>query len=197
MQSAVRAMPGERGLKTIRAGYPIAAGKEAFVAAIIMVAAGVGLSYVVHLFGASPRVMLPMHFPVLIAGVLLSPIHALIVGLVTPAISMGLTGFPTSAQVMRMMPELAAYALTVSLMLRLLPEVPGLSKRLSRLAAIGIAVVTAMIVGRLAYIGFYCLFAGAESFRFFMTVLVIPAIPGLISQLILVPLIGDRIQRSM
>jgi hypothetical protein len=190
-------MTGERGVKALRAGYPIAAGKEAFVAAIIMVAAGIILPYVVHAIGASPRVMLPMHFPVLIAGILLSPVHALIVGLVTPAISMGLTGFPTSAQVMRMMPELAAYALTTSLMLRLLPEVPGLSKRLSRLAAIAIAIIVAMIVGRLVYVGFYCLFAGAESFRFFMTVLIAPAIPGIVTQLILVPLIGDRIQRSM
>jgi hypothetical protein len=167
------------------------------VAAVVLIAAGVILPYFVHYLGASPRVLMPMHFPVLIAGVLLSPITAALVGLLTPAISMGLTGYPTSAQVLRMMPELAAYAAVTSGMLRLLPLWPGLSERAGRIAAIAVAIAVAMIVGRLLYVAFYVLTVGSESMHFFTAVLVSPAVPGIIAQLIIVPLLADRLQRSM
>jgi hypothetical protein len=163
----------------------------------MMVAAGIALPYVVHAVGASPRVLLPMHFPILIAGVLLSPLYAAMVGLVTPAISMGLTGLPTSAQVMRMMPELATYALATSLMLRALPRIPGLPEKIGRLLAVAFAMLTGMIAGRLVYVLFYVWTIGPESTSFFSAVLLAPAIPGIISQLILCPLIADRIQRSL
>jgi niacin transporter len=191
------AAASERGLKPLRGAYPTAQGVEAWVAALVLIAAGVILPYFVHAFGASPRVLMPMHFPVLVAGVLLSPITAALVGLLTPAISMGLTGFPTSAQVMRMMPELAAYAAVTSVMLKLLPLWPGLSERAGRLMAIGFAVLIAMVVGRLVYVAFYLLTVGPESMRFFASVLVSPAVPGIIAQLILVPLLSDRLQRSL
>ena len=187
----------ERGIKPLRGAYPTAQGVEAWVGAVVLIAVGVILPYFVHAFGASPRVLMPMHFPVLIAGVLLSPITAALVGLLTPAISMGLTGYPTSAQVMRMMPELAAYAAVTSVMLRLLPLWPGLSERAGRIAAIAVAVLVAMIAGRLVYVAFYVLTAGPESLRFFTAVLISPAVPGIIAQLVIVPPLADRLHRSM
>ena len=196
-QSAVYSATSERGIKPLRGPYPTAQGVEAWVGAVVLIAAGVILPYFVHAFGASPRVLMPMHFPVLIAGVLLSPLAAALVGLLTPAISMGLTGYPTSAQVMRMMPELAAYAAVTSVMLRLLPLWPGLSERAGRIAAIAVAVLVAVIVGRLVYIAFYALTVGPESLRFFSAVLVSPAVPGIIAQLVIVPPLADRLQRSI
>lgn len=162
-----------------------------------MVAVGVTLPYLIHISGASPRVLLPMHFPVLIAGVLMSPLHAAVVGLVTPAVSMGLTGFPTAAQVIRMMPELAAMALVTSLMLRVLPRIPALPEKIGRLLSIATAMLVAMIVGRLVYILFYTLTVSSESLAFYSSVLLTPAIPGIISQLVLCPLLAERIQRSL
>ena len=196
-QSAVHPATSERGFKPLRGAYPTAQGVEAWVGALVLIAAGVILPYFVHAFGASPRVLMPMHFPVLIAGVLLSPLAAALVGLLTPAISMGITGYPTSAQVMRMMPELAAYAAVTSGMLRLLPLWPGLSERAGRIAAIAVAVAVAMIVGRLVYVAFYALTAGPESLRFFTAVLISPAVPGIIAQLVIVPPLADRLHRSM
>lgn len=195
--SAMYSATSERGIKSLRAAYPTAQGVEAWVAAVVLIAAGVILPYFVHAFGASPRVLMPMHFPVLVAGVLLSPIAAAVVGLMTPAISMGLTGYPTSAQVMRMMPELAAYAAVTSVMLRLLPLWPGLSERAGRIAAIAVAVAVALIAGRLVYVAFYVMTVGTESLRFFTAVLISPAVPGIIAQLVIVPPLADRLQRSL
>jgi hypothetical protein len=186
----------ERGIKTLRAAYPAAQGAEAWVGAVVLIAVGVILPYFVHAFGGSPRILLPMHFPVLLAGALLSPVTALIVGLLTPAISMGLTGYPTAAQVTRMMPELAAYAFVTACMLRLLPLWPGLSERAGRIAAIAVAILVAMIVGRLLYVASYVLTVGPESARFFATVLISPAVPGIIAQLVIVPPLAARLQRS-
>lgn len=46
-----------------------------------------------HLIGMTGPITLPMHIPVLIGGLLLSPL-ALLLGIVTPVVSSLLTGMP-------------------------------------------------------------------------------------------------------
>jgi len=174
-----------------------ARGAEALAVSAVCIALGVVIPFFIHPFGWSPRVILPMHFPVFLGGMLLGPAYAAMVGVLTPALSMGLTGMPTAAQTLRMMPELAVYGLTTSLMLRLLPALPGLSKQAGRIAALVIAMLVAMVAGRLTYVGVSMLTAGVQEFRYYMLILVIPGIPGIIAQLVIVPPLAYKLQRMM
>lgn len=177
--------------------YAPAQGIEAVGWGLTCVAAGLLLPYFVHIIGTSPRMVLPMHYAVLLAGILLNPIHALLVGIFTPALSMGLTGMPTPEQTLRMIPELAMYGLTVSLVLRVFPRFRFASERVSRMAAIMVALVAAMLAGRLVYVLMHSLQSGFESTAYYVSVLVSPAVAGMIMQLLLVPLVGYQLQKMI
>ncbi|MDD5088662.1 MAG: ECF transporter S component [bacterium] len=174
-----------------------AQGAEALAISAVCIALGVVIPFFIHPFGWSPRVILPMHFPVFLGGMLLGPVSAALVGVFTPALSMGLTGMPTAAQTLRMMPELAVYGVTTSLMLQLLPALPGLPKRAGRIAALGIAMLVAMVAGRLTYVAVSMLTAGIQDFHYYMLILIIPGIPGMIAQLVIVPPLAYKLQRVM
>ncbi|RKY70366.1 MAG: ECF transporter S component, partial [Candidatus Latescibacterota bacterium] len=47
-----------------------------------------------HQFGIAGKVFLPMHFPVIVAGLLFGPFSGLLVGLFSPVLSFLLTGMP-------------------------------------------------------------------------------------------------------
>jgi hypothetical protein len=192
---SLTARTSERDLKQDRAAFIPAKGVEALGTAGICVAVGIILPLIVHSLGLPQRAILPMQFPVFLAGVLLSPVYATLVGIMTPALTSGFTGLPTYEQVLRMIPELAVYGLVTSLSLRAFPFWPGLPKRMGRMAAIAVAMIAAMILGRVAYVLSYMVFASTETMGYFMSVLIIPAIPGIIAQLILVPLAATRLER--
>ncbi|MBI5059541.1 ECF transporter S component [candidate division KSB1 bacterium] len=187
----------ETGHKAPSAGYPRATGVEAIGTTASCIALGVVLPFFLHPFGVSPRVVLPMHFPVFLAGILLKPWHAAIVGVFTPALSMGLTGMPTADQALRMVPELATYAAVSSAMLSIFPVIPGLSERLGRMAAMFIAMLVAMIAGRLVYVLMSAWMMGFQAPAYYSGVLVLPALPGIVAQSILIPPLAYKLQRVL
>jgi hypothetical protein len=176
--------------------YSPAKGIEGLGSAGICVALGVILPYVLHPLGMTVRAILPMHFPIFLAGALVSPVYAILTGILAPAISSGLTGYPTTEQVFRMMPELAVYALTTTLMLKVVPIIKGLSEKLGRIVAIALAMLVAMIAGRLVYVAIYSMMFGTQSLNYFATVLLLPAWPGMLAQLIIIPLIAFKIHQA-
>jgi hypothetical protein len=153
------------------------------------------LPFFIHPFGLAPRIILPMHFPVFLAGLLLPPLYAGLVGVLTPALSSGFTGMPTSSQVMRLMPELAVYGMASSMMLRLLPLWPGLSERLGRITAMITAMLVAMIAGRIVYVAASMLMLGVQDLNYYLVILIAPAIPGIIAQLIIVPPLAYKLEQ--
>jgi hypothetical protein len=191
-----RRRPAEKKGEPVTNGVP-ARGVEALGTAGVCIALGVVLPFFIHPFGLSPRVILPMHFPVFLAGMLLSPFHAAVVGVLAPALSMGLTGLPTVDQTMRLVPELAVYGAATSIMLRLLPTIPGLSEKLGRLSALIVAMVVAMVAGRLVYIGVSAIMGGFEGLGYYSMILLVPAIPGIIAQLVLIPPLALRVQKML
>jgi hypothetical protein len=195
--SAARSRLRETAEPTAQERYVPAHGTEALGTAGVCIALGIVLPFFVHPFGISPRVILPMHFPVFLAGVLLSPWYAALVGVMAPALSSGFTGMPTAAQVIRLIPELATYGALTSLLLRLFPVVPGLPERSGRIGAIALAMLVAMIAGRLVYVGVSALTAGLEELNFYLLILVLPGIPGMVAQLILVPPLAYRLQKTL
>jgi niacin transporter len=172
-----------------------ARGVEALGVGGTCIALGIVLPFFIHPFGLSPRVILPMHFPVFLAGMLLSPALAAAVGALTPALSSGFTGMPTPDQAMRMIPELMTYAAVTSMILRLFPVWPQMPERIGRIASLVMAMLVAMISGRLVYVLMYAWTMGLQSAHYYLMLLVVPALPGIIAQLILVPPLAHRIQQ--
>ncbi len=147
-----------------------------------------------HAVGISPRVVLPMHFPVFLAGMLLPIPLAAAVGALTPALSSGFTGMPTPDQALRMIPELATYAVVTASLLRMIPSLPLANEKWGRIVALIVAMLVAMVAGRLVYILVSAWMIGLQSLRDYLMLLLIPAIPGIIAQLILIPPLAYRVQ---
>ena len=154
----------------------------------VCIALAVVLPLLVHSLGPSARIALPMHYPIFLAGTLLDPVGAAIVGLLSPALSMGLTGMPTPDQTFRMMGELATYGFVVSLVLRLLGGF--------RYGTCLLALILAMILGRVVHASLAMLLYGFQGWKFYLA-LYLPGIPGMVIQLILIPPLAIRVRRAL
>lgn len=157
---------------------------------IILAALFLALAYVMpFLTGQIPEIgsmLCPMHVPVLLCGFICGPLWGLIVGFVSPVFRSLMTGgfppmFPTAVC---MAFELAAYGCVVGLMHKILP----LKK-----CYIYCSLLTAMLAGRLVWgaVSFLCIGMNGGSFTFatFLAGAVTNAIPGIILQIVFIPLI--------
>lgn len=74
-----------------------------------LLAAAVVLPAAAHATGAPVRWLLPMHWPVILAGLAYGPGAGLLVGLLAPAASLATSGMPPAPFVFVMMAELGIY----------------------------------------------------------------------------------------
>ncbi|MBE5040486.1 ECF transporter S component [Ructibacterium gallinarum] len=83
----------------------------------LFAAAGVLLPQIFHFIGgaAAGGVFLPMHFPVLLAGLLLGPWAGAAVGFLCPVLSCLMTGMPAAAKLPFMIIELLGYGIMAGL----------------------------------------------------------------------------------
>jgi niacin transporter len=88
---------------------------RALTATAVLLALGVMLPIALHAVPLGGRVLLPMHIPVLIAGLLLGPAAGLVVGAGSPVLSLLLTGRPPLPYMLPMLFELAAYGAVAGL----------------------------------------------------------------------------------
>lgn len=156
---------------------------------LILAALFLALAYVMpFLTGQIPEIgsmLCPMHLPVLLCGFICGPVWGVAVGFTAPifrSLTLGMPPiFPTAVC---MAFELAAYGAVAGFMHRLLPR---------KKPYIYCSLLAAMIAGRLIWGAamFICVGAGGGSFTFaaFLAGAVTNAIPGIIVQIILVPLI--------
>lgn len=127
----------------------------------------------------------PMHIPVLLCGFFCSWQWGLAVGLIAPVLRSMLFGMPQMVPMAVCMSfELAAYGAVSGLMMKMLPD---------RRRSVYIALITAMIAGRLVWGFARLLFAGLDVTRFTLSMFwagaVTSAVPGIIVQLVLIPLL--------
>lgn len=139
------------------------------------------LPSVFHMTGLDGRVFSPMHLPVLLTGFIVGPVWALMVGVLAPALSFVLNnGMPPVPTLFVMMFELGMYGLFSGLFYNYL--------RLTILPSL----LSAMIIGRLAGGGFSFLlsklFGFDIGFTAFLKASVIIALPAIILQVVLVPI---------
>ncbi|MCH5159851.1 MAG: ECF transporter S component [Clostridiales bacterium] len=131
----------------------------------------------------------PMHFPILIVGILCGPIYGLIAGVVTPLISALTNASFTYTRAVPMMVELAMYGLITGLLRNVFLKNPKTNKFYST-----IVLVIAMVVGRALHAFVKTLIVSGDQ-TFFAALWTYFAADftstwaGIITQLILIPAI--------
>ncbi len=132
------------------------------------------------------KALLPMHIPVILCGFICGWQYGLTVGFITPLLRSAVFSMPVFfPMAVGMAFELAAYGLLCGVLYRLLPR-----KKL----CVYPALLLSMIGGRLVYGAFMFLLAGfsdrvAYSLSLFLSGTVLKAIPGIILQIVLIPVI--------
>jgi len=137
------------------------------------------------------RMLLPMHIPVLLCGFICGWSYGAIVGFVAPLMRSLIFGMP------QMMPtavamafELLAYGLLAGLMYQLLPKKAGFTY-----VALFIAMVGGRIVWGIVSTVLYGVSGNAFGWSAFFAGAVLEAIPGIVLQIVLVPVIVLLVRR--
>lgn len=136
-----------------------------------------------HGFSIPGTVLLPMHIPVLLAGLLCGPFFGAALGLLLPIFNCLFTGMPALYPMVPIMTaELFTYGLSAGLLLSKTP----LSRRKW---GVFVALPIAMLLGRVAYgLTFHLLFALSGEFKALSVfAAVLAGLPGIILQLFLLP----------
>lgn len=146
------------------------------------------------LTGQIPQIgsaLCPMHLPVLLAGFLCGPWWALVTGLAAPLLRNLLFSMPPLLTAIAMSFELGTYGVVSGLLYRRLPK---------NLAGIYISLITAMITGRIVWgivrVAMTGMAGEAFTWAMFLAGAFTTAIPGIIIQLILIPVLVTAIKKS-
>jgi len=161
---------------------------------IILFALFLALGWLLPLLtGQIPEIgsmLLPMHIPVIIAGFVLGPYYGLLLGFVTPLTRSLLFGmppiYPTS---FAMAFELATYGFVSGFLYNLFAR----KLKLNQIFSTYLSLIIAMLLGRLVW-GLVKTFIGLASsdgftFAIFLSGAFITAWPGIVLQIVLIPLI--------
>ena len=163
------------------------------VLAALFVALGMLLPFLTGQIPQIGSMMLPMHIPVLLCGMICGWKYGAAVGFVVPllrSVTFGMPGlFPTAVA---MAFELAAYGLIIGLVYALF--------RRQNMAAIYASLVAAMIGGRVVWgvvmLALMGASGGAFTWTAFMAGAFLNAIPGIVLQLVLIPVIMVALDRT-
>ena len=164
---------------------------------MVLAALVLALAYVLPFFtGQIPEIgsaLLPMHLPVLLAGFIIGWRWGAVVGAAAPlfrSLTLGMPPlFPTAVC---MAAELAVYGAISGLMHRILPK---------KKAFIYLSLIISMIAGRVVWgaVMFLCLSisGGAFTFAAFIAGALTNAIPGIIIQIIVIPILVMLLEDKM
>ena len=162
------------------------------ILASLLIALGIVLPFITGNIAFLGSRFLPMHIPVLLCGIICGKKYGLIVGLITPLLRAILIGVPPLFPIAVVMSlELAAYGFFIGLFYSLLPK---------KLTYIIVSLILAMIIGRFVWgLSAYLIypFAGIPfTLDIFLAGALINAIPGIIFQLIFIPVFIQGLTRS-
>jgi hypothetical protein len=141
----------------------------------LLTAAAVFLPSIAHLTGAPVRLLLPMHWPVILAGLVYGWRGGALVGAVSPIASFAISGYPLPAILPAMIAELFVYGFVTGLLREYF--------NMNRYISIGAALLT----GRIAFVITALLTGGAIINAAYLSVALLPGIAAALGQLILLP----------
>jgi hypothetical protein len=146
---------------------------------MLLVAASVLLPSAAHLMGLPVRLLLPMHWPVILVGLIYGWRSGALVGLTAPALSYIVSGMPYPVVLPAMTMELATYGLLAGFARETL--------RWSLVVATGLAVVG----GRLMFL-LIAVVTGATGPSLFdyVAVALVPGLAAAVAQVLLLPMLA-------
>ena len=155
-------------------------------------ALGVIVPQAFHAIPNAGTIFLPMHIPVLVCGFICGPLFGLINGILTPILSNIIFSMPAATMLGQMTIELGTYGL----MCGLLNELININNTYVKNYVV---LISSMIIGRIIYgLANALIFkAGAYSLNIWLSFAFITAIPGIVIQLILVPILVSTITRKL
>lgn len=155
--------------------------------AALFLALGLVLPFAFHSFGPGAGAMfLPMHLPVLLCGFLCGGVYGAMIGVLTPLLSSVLTGMPMFfPNGISMMLELATYGCLCGLLMKKMKLYPALIT--SMLAGRVVSGIMNMILLNLA--------GKTYSLTIFLTASFVTALPGILLQLLLVPMMVIAVRK--
>ena len=145
------------------------------------------LPLALHAIPDAGTLLSPMHLPALICG---WP-YGLLCGLLGPVLSSAITGMPPAAYMPPMIVELAVYGFVSGLLMQLI-------RTKNLYADLYISLLSAMLLGRIVAGAARALFfaAGSYTMSLWATSYFINSLPGIIIQLILIPIIVVSLTRA-
>lgn len=155
--------------------------------AAMFLALGLLLPMVFHFFGPNAGSMfLPMHIPVLLCGFVCGPFYGALIGILTPLLSSTLTGMPMLMPIgVSMMFELMVYGLISGLLM----------KRYSIYPSLLIAMLSGRIASGIATMVLLSFAGKAYSLTIFLSAAFVTALPGILLQLLVVPMVVQVIKK--
>ncbi len=161
------------------------------VLSAMFIAIGVVLPQAFHMIPNAGSVILPMHIPVLVAGFAVGPVLGAICGFLTPLLSHLIFSMPPAPVLPSMLCELSVYGFMTGLLNQLLKMKKGIAKNYAVL-------ILSMLCGRVTYgiLNALIFRAGNYSLNAWLAAAFVTALPGIVIQLLLIPLLVDRLQKA-
>ena len=154
-------------------------------------ALGIVLPFVTGQIPQIGSMLLPMHIPVLLCGFICGWKYGLVVGAVVPLLRSMMFGMPPMMTAIAMAFELAAYGCVTGFLYK---NLPGKKVKLY------ISLISAMILGRILWgmvsLVIYGVTNAVFTWQIFIGGALLNAIPGIILQLIVVPILVMAIEKN-
>ncbi len=154
----------------------------------LFLALAIIMPYIFHATGISGQIFLPMHIPIIIGGFFLSPMTALMVGALSPLINSLVLGMPVFYPIGLIMTfELMVYGLSIAL----------LRKKLDTYYSLLISMILGRITAGLVVFALQNLLNLKLNYMVYVKGAVITGLPGILIQLLLIPIIVKALKRSL
>lgn len=157
----------------------------------LCIALGIVLPVAFHSVANAGSIFLPMHIPVLLCGLVCGWPYGLACGVITPLLSSVITGMPPLAYLPSMLCELAVYGFASGLLMRYV-------KTGKLLADLYVSLAGAMLLGRLVFglLNALIFRAGDYSVAMWTTAAFVTALPGILIQLAVIPVLVLALKKS-
>ena len=167
-------------------------GTKKLVTSSLLLALALVLPFLTGQIPEIGNMLLPMHLPVLLAGFVVGGPSAMAIGAVAPLLRSMLWGMPPIfPKAISMAFELAAYGAVSGI-------VYSAGKKSRK--AVFIALISAMVAGRIVWgivsLIFYGMMGNSFTVSLFAAEAFVNAIPGIILQLVLIPLIVSALKKN-
>ena len=154
-------------------------GVRSLVFQLVLIGAAVALPVAAHLSGAPVRVLLPMHWPVLLAGLVYGWRGGALTGLLAPLVSYLISGMPYPAMLPAMTVELFAYGF-----------IAGLLVEKFRFNSF-LAVLVALVVGRFVFaLTVLAGFGVSGNYLAYFQAALVPGLLAALGQIVVLPFVA-------